>query len=159
MSARLKAARALARSRTLPNWETELYHAATQLKQLDCWRSQGIKELGLCGPSATLEDIAMTRYRDFYWHSVGHWLGMDVHDTHLLGHGRELEPGHVITVEPGLYIPDEPRYGRYAGIGVRIEDDVLVTRDGCDVLSAGVPTARRELETLVGSRPLGLPKA
>lgn len=90
----------------------------------------------------------------FYWHSVGHWLGMDVHDTSLIGHSRELAEGHVITIEPGLYIPDEERYGRYRGIGVRIEDDVLLVQGGCEVLLAGVPTARDELERMVGLRPL-----
>ncbi|KAG1677204.1 hypothetical protein FOA52_013402 [Chlamydomonas sp. UWO 241] len=117
--------------------------------------SQGIKDLGLCGPGVSSEEIHMTRYRDFYWHSVGHWLGMDTHDTHLIGHSRDLVPGHVITVEPGLYIPDDKeKYGHYAGIGVRIEDDVLILERGCEVLSAGAPTGRAELEGLVGSAQL-----
>lgn len=66
--------------------------------------------------------------RSFYWHSLSHYIGLDVHDTHLLGHERKLAPGYAITVEPGLYIPDEERYGQYRGIGVRIEDDILVTQ-------------------------------
>lgn len=71
---------------------------------------QAIKDLGLC-PSASLSEIGSTKYRDFYWHSVGHWLGSDVHDTALISHSRQLMPGNVITIEPGLYIPDEERYG------------------------------------------------
>jgi Xaa-Pro aminopeptidase len=71
--------------------------------------------------------------RDFYCHSVGHYLGLDVHDTNTIGPYRTLEPGVVLAVEPGLYIPDHPQFGPYAGIGVRIEDDVLITQTGCEV--------------------------
>jgi Xaa-Pro aminopeptidase len=63
-----------------------------------------------------------------------------------------LQPGHVLTIEPGLYVSaDEPGFGAYRGIGVRIEDDVLVTPQGCEVLSAHVPSALPEVEALVGS--------
>lgn len=71
--------------------------------------------------------------RDFYCHSVGHYLGLDVHDTNTIGPHRTLEPGVVLAIEPGLYIPNHPQFGPYAGIGVRIEDDVLITQTGCQV--------------------------
>lgn len=71
--------------------------------------------------------------RDFYCHSVGHYLGLDVHDTNTIGPHRTLEPGVVMAIEPGLYIPNHPQFGMYAGIGVRIEDDVLVTNSGAQV--------------------------
>jgi len=80
---------------------------------------------------------------NYYWHSVSHHMGHDVHD-HCL---REipLEPGMVITVEPGIYIPQ-------LGIGFRIEDDVLVTEDGCEVLSSFVPREMDEICSLIGTR-------
>jgi hypothetical protein len=60
-------------------------------------------------------------------------LGLDVHDTNTIGPYRTLEPGVLLAIEPGLYIPDHPQFGPYAGIGVRIEDDVLITQTGCEV--------------------------
>ncbi|EFJ50376.1 hypothetical protein VOLCADRAFT_58370, partial [Volvox carteri f. nagariensis] len=96
--------------------------------------SEGLLDLKLL-PRASLAEIRNHLYRDFYWHSLGHYLGLDTHDTPLIGHDRQLEPGTTITVEPGLYIPDLPQFGVFRGIGVRIEDDVLVTSSGCRVLS------------------------
>jgi Xaa-Pro aminopeptidase len=88
--------------------------------------------------------VADGLYRPYYMHRTSHWLGMDVHDVGAYrrdGGSRLLEPGMVLTVEPGLYFgaacADAP--DRYRGIGVRIEDDVLVTASGYDVLSAAVP--------------------
>jgi Xaa-Pro aminopeptidase len=95
----------------------------------------------------------------WYPHSTGHWLGIDVHDVGAYWSGVEqsrlLEPGMVFTVEPGLYFaPDAPNVPeRYAGIGVRIEDDVLVTATGHEVLSSGAPKDPAEIEALVGSAP------
>lgn len=94
-------------------------------------------------------------YKKFYMHRTGHWLGMDVHDVgdyKLDNEWRELEPGMVLTVEPGLYIaPDcldvEPKW---RGIGIRIEDDVLVTKDGCEVLTAAMPKTVAEIEAFMG---------
>lgn len=78
-----------------------------------------------------------TACREFYCHSVGHYLGLDVHDTNTIGPHRTLEPGVVMAIEPGLYIPNHPQFGSYAGIGVRIEDDVLVTNSGVQVGEKG----------------------
>lgn len=82
---------------------------------------------------------------------AGHWLGMDTHDTRCINHDTPMQAGVVLTVEPGLYIPNDPQlYGPYAGIGVRIEDDVAVTGlTDPEVLSAGVPVDAREVELLV----------
>jgi len=90
-------------------------------------------------------------------HKTGHWLGLDVHDVGVYMHGETahtLEPGQITTVEPGIYIaPDiKPAEGqpevpeRWRGIGIRIEDDVLVTPTGYDVLTAGVPKLIEDLE-------------
>lgn len=89
-------------------------------------------------------------HRPFYPHLVGHWLGMDTHDASTVSHDRPLEPGVVLTIEPGLYIPDSPAYGALRGVGVRLEDDVAVTRGGAEVLSGGVPLEAGEVEAMVG---------
>lgn len=95
-------------------------------------------------------------YKRFYMHRTGHWLGMDVHDVgvyKLNGEWRPLEPGMVVTVEPGLYIPpaSEGVDPRYWGIGIRIEDDVLVTETGHEVLTADTPKSIEEIEALMKS--------
>lgn len=96
-------------------------------------------------------------WKPFFPHSTAHWLGLDVHDVGTYSVGdqpRPLEPGMVLTVEPGLYVPpdhpDAPDHLR--GIGVRIEDDVLVTHHGRDVLSADLPTDPAELTALLSAR-------
>ncbi len=71
--------------------------------------------------------------REFYCHSIGHYLGLDVHDTNTVGPHRTLQPGMVLAIEPGLYIPDTSYFGNMRGIAVRIEDVVLVTDQGCEV--------------------------
>jgi Xaa-Pro aminopeptidase len=93
-------------------------------------------------------------YRRFYMHRTGHWLGMDVHDVgdyKLDEVWRELESGMVMTVEPGLYIAagSEDIDPRWWNLGIRIEDDVLVTRNGCEVLSRDVPKAVDDIEALM----------
>lgn len=98
--------------------------------------------------------IEEERYRHFYMHRTGHWLGMDVHDVGDYKVGdqwRVLEPGMVLTVEPGLYIPlgSEGVAKKWQGIGIRIEDDVLVTRDGHEVLTAEAPKEPAEIEALM----------
>jgi Xaa-Pro aminopeptidase len=95
-------------------------------------------------------------YRKFFMHRTGHWLGMDVHDVGDYKVGDEwrvLEPGMVMTVEPGIYIPAGTRGvpKRYWNCGIRIEDDVAVTTEGYDVLTDGVPSDPDEIEALVGS--------
>ena len=102
------------------------------------------------------EAIEKGSYRRFYMHRTSHWLGLDVHDAGSYragGEPRKLEPGYVLTVEPGLYfapdaegVPDELR-----GIGVRIEDDVLVTPAGGDVLTAMIPKRPADLDKIVGN--------
>ncbi|MFQ5634187.1 MAG: aminopeptidase P N-terminal domain-containing protein [Gammaproteobacteria bacterium] len=95
-------------------------------------------------------------YRQFFMHRTGHWLGLDVHDVgdyKVSDHWRLLEPGMTMTVEPGIYIAPGskgvPR--RWQGIGVRIEDDVVVTRDGHDVLTRDLPRGVAEVEAMVGA--------
>jgi len=92
-------------------------------------------------------------YRTFFMHRTSHWLGMDVHDVGVyhVGDGpRALAPGMVLTIEPGLYVPPdlETVDAGWRGIGIRIEDDVLVTEDGGRVLSAAVPKTVAEIEAL-----------
>jgi len=113
----------------------------------------GLLTLGLLkGELATL--IAAEAYRPFYMHRTGHWLGLDVHDVGDYkrdGEWRPLQPGMVLTVEPGLYIaPDNCQVdARWRGIGIRIEDDVLVTADGHELLTAGVPKTIDAIEQLM----------
>jgi Xaa-Pro aminopeptidase len=113
----------------------------------------GLVELGLLeGDVDAL--IEAGAYREFYMHRLGHWLGMDVHDVgdyRVAGEWRPLQPGMVMTVEPGLYVsPHNERVEpRWRGIGIRIEDDVLVTETGCEVLSAAAPKSVAEIEQLM----------
>ncbi|NOX09692.1 MAG: Xaa-Pro aminopeptidase [Gammaproteobacteria bacterium] len=116
--------------------------------------SKGLIALGLLRGSLQ-NVIKKESYKRFYMHRTGHWLGMDVHDVgdyKLGGKWRELEVGMVLTVEPGLYIPAGSKgvARKWWGIGIRIEDDVLVTREGCEVLSKDVPTDADEIEALMG---------
>ena len=113
--------------------------------------TRGLIRLGILkGKPAEL--IRQEAYRRFYMHRTGHWLGMDVHDVgdyKVGGEWRVLEPGMVLTVEPGLYIPAGSRgvSRKWWNIGIRIEDDVLVTRDGHEVLSAAAPKTVAEIES------------
>ncbi|MGD2075714.1 MAG: Xaa-Pro aminopeptidase [Gammaproteobacteria bacterium] len=115
--------------------------------------TKGLVKLGLLkGRPATL--VKDQAYRQFYMHRTGHWLGMDVHDVGDYKVGEEwrvLEPGMVLTVEPGLYIAARSKgvTRKWWNIGVRIEDDVLVTRDGYDVLSKNVPKTVGDIEALM----------
>jgi Xaa-Pro aminopeptidase len=91
-------------------------------------------------------------YRPFFMHRTSHWLGMDVHDVGAYFRDRKprpLEPGMVITVEPGIYVSESNTAApaAYRGIGVRIEDDILVTPDGCSNLTADIPKTVSELES------------
>ncbi len=94
------------------------------------------------------------KYKQFYMHRTGHWLGMDVHDVGEYKVDQEwrlLEPGMVLTVEPGLYIPADCNTvdEKWRGIGIRIEDDVLVTEQGNEVLTGGVPKNIADIEALM----------
>ena len=100
--------------------------------------------------------VEKEKYKRFYMHRTGHWLGMDVHDVgdyRIDDQSRMLEPGMVMTVEPGLYIApdDEKAPKRLRGIGIRIEDDVLVTKSGREVLTSAAPKSIDEIESIVGS--------
>lgn len=119
--------------------------------------TEGLVSVGILkGEIDTL--IKEEKYKPFYMHRTGHWLGLDVHDVGVYQHGEDkpqiLQPNQVLTVEPGLYIvpdtkpaEDQPEIDpRWVGIGIRIEDDVLVTSTGNEVLSAGVPKEVEEVE-------------
>lgn len=118
--------------------------------------TDGLLELDLLAGDRK-EIIERGDYRKFFMHRTGHWLGMDVHDVgrYRLGdEWRKLEPGMVFTVEPGIYIAEgiEGVKKEFFNIGVRIEDDVLVTESGCEVLTAGVPKEVREIEAIMKER-------
>ena len=115
----------------------------------------GLVKLGLLSgkPAQLIKDES---YRQFYMHRTGHWLGMDVHDVgeyKMDNDWRALEPGMVLTVEPGLYIPEgsENVPKKWWNIGIRIEDDVLVTKNGNDVLTRNAPKTVAEIEALMAS--------
>jgi Xaa-Pro aminopeptidase len=161
--------------------------------------TEGLVALGLL-PRGVDESLAMHHYREFYMHGTGHWLGMDVHDVgdyRVRRQSRTLEPGMVLTVEPGLYVDPEresvtlhlreyseeemwerrfrlgiaaakkiedeekaraekivhPIPREYRGIGVRIEDDLLITAQGHDVLTAGTPKTVEEVERTCAEPP------
>ncbi|HUL12603.1 MAG TPA: Xaa-Pro aminopeptidase [Methylococcaceae bacterium] len=115
--------------------------------------TKGLVKLGLLEGrvSKLIKDEA---YKKFYMHRTGHWLGMDVHDVgdyKVDGEWRNLTPGMVLTVEPGLYISSgyQDVDPKWRGIGVRIEDDVLVTKDGCEILTVGAPKTVAEIEAFM----------
>jgi len=114
--------------------------------------AQGFVDLGLCQGTRDAV-IESGDYRKFYMHRTGHWLGMDVHDVGDYkrdGAWRKLEPGMALTVEPGCYIRpagDVPE--AFWGIGVRIEDDAVVTKGGCDIITRDVPKTIAEVEALM----------
>jgi len=166
--------------------------------------TDGLVDLKLL-PRNVADSLAMHHYREFYMHGTGHWLGMDVHDVgdyRIDRKSRVLEPGMVLTVEPGLYFDSERETATYhlreyseeeawerrlrlgaaaakkiedeekakaekithavprelRGIGIRIEDDVLITADGCDVLTAGTPKTIDEVERAC-AEPCRLPRS
>ncbi len=138
--------------------------------------AQGMLDVGLLDANkvGTLQDVIEKRaYQTFYMHRTSHWLGMDVHDcgsyiepaeAHLVTEkidpvtqqtvqvrpSRILREGMVLTIEPGLYVrPSADVPTRYHGIGIRIEDDALVTANGCELMSRGVPVAADAIEALM----------
>jgi Xaa-Pro aminopeptidase len=122
--------------------------------------TEGLVELGLLVPAEGQDIdklIEEEKYKLFYMHRTGHWLGIDVHDVGLYKIGEEtwqtFQPGMVLTVEPGIYISTDTSVEgmehvgeEWRGIGIRIEDDVLVTESGCEVLTSATPKAIDELE-------------
>ncbi len=118
--------------------------------------TEGLVELGILKGSVPAL-IKNEAYRKFFMHRTGHWLGMDVHDVGDYKVGDEwrvLEPGMVMTIEPGLYIPAGSKgvAKKWWNIGIRIEDDVLVTKEGCEVLTCDVPKEPDEIEALMAGR-------
>ena len=143
LDAQVRAVDAIAPGATLADIHQGVVHDLTA----------GLIELGLLegDVQARIDDES---YRRFYLHSTSHWLGLDVHDvgTYRLDEAtpRLLAPGMVLTVEPGLYIPDEDDIpAAYRGIGIRIEDNVVVTEQGHDILTDGVPKQIDEIEQLM----------
>ncbi len=118
--------------------------------------TKGLVALGLLeGKVKTL--IKKEKFKQFYMHRIGHWLGMDVHDVgdyKVDQKWRLLEPGMVLTVEPGLYIPADCTTvdSKWRGIGIRIEDDLLVTEHGHEILTSGVPKTVAAIEAIMQSR-------
>jgi len=115
--------------------------------------TKGLVKLGLLKGDVR-QLIKKDAYRRFYMHRTGHWLGMDVHDVgdYKVGDAwRILEPGMALTIEPGIYIPAGSKRvaKKWWNIGIRIEDDVLVTRTGCDVLSKDAPKTVAEIEAIM----------
>jgi len=135
--------------------------------------AQGMLDVGLLDRNAVGDldaVIESAAYRKFYMHGTGHWIGRDVHDvgdyqaadeapvaqpdwlgsTVVKKPSRKLEPGMVVTVEPGIYVrPGEGVPERYWNIGIRIEDDAVVTAHGCELISRGVPVAAPDVEALM----------
>lgn len=122
-----------------------------------CVIVEGLLDLGLL--KGDLEEIIQQeKYKPFYMHRTGHWLGLDVHDVGVYKHNEEtwqiLQPGHIVTVEPGVYISPfiQPAEGQpeipdnWKGIGIRIEDDVLLTNNGHEILTADVPKSVADME-------------
>ena len=118
--------------------------------------AQGFIDLGLCRGGLD-EVIQSGSYRQFYMHRTGHWLGLDVHDVgeyKLAGQWRPLQPGMTLTVEPGCYVrPAEGVPQEYWNIGVRIEDDVLVTGAGCEVITSDAVKTAADIESLMARGP------
>ena len=131
-----------------------MHHASSKVL------AQGLIDLGIldCSLEEALGENFKGPYRNFFMHGTGHMLGLDVHDV---GGGRQgdkgperlLEPGMVLTIEPGLYFGswrsdiDIPK--RYSGIGIRIEDDILVTNEGPVILTSSCPKEIFEIDSLV----------
>jgi Xaa-Pro aminopeptidase len=142
------AAQAAALAQAKPGAAYEAMHAAA-VETL----TEGLLKLGLL--KGTLQkNIADGAYKRFYRHKTGHWLGLDVHDVgdyRLDGESRLLEPGMVLTVEPGLYVmPDDTSVApKWRGIGIRTEDDVAITRDGHRVLTHRLARSADEIEALM----------
>ncbi|MHA2501594.1 MAG: aminopeptidase P N-terminal domain-containing protein [Candidatus Kariarchaeaceae archaeon] len=118
--------------------------------------TSGLIELGLLEGDLE-ENISNETYKRFFMHGLGHFLGMDVHDTSYVPGGRKhvFRANQYFTVEPGIYIPDEEDIPvEYRGIGIRIEDDILVTENGYENLTSGVVKSIEEMEAIIGTMEL-----
>ena len=114
-----------------------------------------MQDLGLLDGDSSVDDLVEAEaYKPYYMHSIGHWLGRDVHDVGGYGteRGRPFEPGMVLTIEPGIYVPadDETAPPALRGLAVRIEDDVLVTADEPENLTADLPRTAEAIEQFIG---------
>ena len=114
--------------------------------------TQGLVKIGLLeGDPEELHKAGA--YKDFYMHKIGHWLGLDVHDAGDYMEGNDFmrfKPGMITTIEPGIYISSSMNVDdKWKGIGVRIEDDILVTKDGNENLTKKVPSNPHEIESLM----------
>jgi len=152
--------------RSLYELVLEAQHAAIeQVKPGNHWNdpheaavkvlTQGMVSLGLLKGSVK-NLIEKEAYKQFYMHRTGHWLGMDVHDVgdyKVAEEWRLLEPGMTLTVEPGIYVAggNDNVAKKWWNIGIRIEDDVLVTKEGCEVLTDGAPKQPDDIEALMAS--------
>jgi len=129
-------------------WE-QVHEAAVQVA------TAGMIDLGILKGSLD-EALEEECFKDYYVHNTGHWLGLDVHDVgeyEIDGHSRVLEPGMVFTVEPGIYIPPSAMAVDkiWRGMGIRIEDNVVVTRDEADVLTSDICKTVADIEELMAS--------
>jgi len=116
------------------------------------WISKGLINIGLL--KGKLTDVIKSKsYLKFYMHGTGHWLGLDVHDPCRYKINDKpilLKPGMIFTVEPGIYIrPSAGVPKKYHNIGIRIEDDVLITKSGCEILTKGTPKTIKEIEEIM----------
>jgi Xaa-Pro aminopeptidase len=153
--------------------QRDLYEVvlAAQLKAIDAVRAgnpweqvhetavqvatEGMIDLGILKSSLD-EALEEEHFKAFYVHNTGHWLGLDVHDVgeyEIDGHSRVLEPGMVLTVEPGIYVPPSATSVDeiWRGLGIRVEDNVVVTRGEADILSSGICKTMDDIEVLMAS--------
>ncbi len=144
------AAQAAAISQVNPQQHWNAPHEAALQVLVD-----GFIHYGLC--QGTREEVLENgSYRQFYMHRTGHWLGLDVHDAgeykDKAGAWRLLQPGNVLTVEPGCYVrPADNVPEHFWNIGIRIEDDALVTSTGCEILTAAAPKTVAEIESIMSA--------
>ena len=139
-------AAAIEKARAGNQWQ-DVHDAAVRVA------TEGMIELGIL-KNGIEEELESKAYKKFYIHNTGHWLGLDVHDVGeytIDGHSRELEPGMVLTIEPGIYIPPEEESvdGCWRGTGIRVEDNVAITKDDPRILTDGLGRTVDEIEMLM----------
>ena len=114
--------------------------------------SQGLKDLGFLNESVD-EILEKELYKEFYYHKIGHWLGLDVHDDcpySIDGEDVKFEENMIMTIEPGIYVNETaPVDDKWKGIGIRIENDILTTKNGFENLTPQVPVEIDEIEQLM----------